>query len=63
MRKAGFIALAVFASSLLMSCSSAKTAGNGYFGVSNKKATKKQQKEFQKPKHKIPKSKPVKVGN
>lgn len=62
MRKAGLITIALVASTLFMSCSSSKSASNGYLGVNNKKATKQQQKEFQKPKHKIKKSKALKTG-
>ncbi len=53
MRKAGIISSALIISALFMSCSGAKSVGNGYFGVSNKKFTKKQHKEFAKPKHKL----------
>ena len=63
MKKLGFIALAIAASSLLFSCAGSKAAGHGYHGVTNVKANKKKQKEFQKPKHKIKKSKPIKRGN
>ena len=63
MRKAGLIAMAVVGSALFMSCSSSKTASNGYFGVSSHKANKKQQKEFKKPKHKIGTTKATKGGN
>ncbi len=63
MRKAGIIAMAIAASTLLISCSSSRTAGNGYHGITSAKANKKRQKDFQKPKHKIKKSKPVKRGN
>ena len=61
MRKPGLITLAVIGSAMFMSCSNSKTVRNGYFGVSNKKMTQKQQKEFQKPKHQIKKSKATKV--
>lgn len=57
MRKAGLIALAVISLAAFTSCGSSRQAGNGYHGVSNAKANKKQQKEFQKPKHKIKKCK------
>ena len=63
MRKAGLITLAIIGLALFTSCSSSKAAGNGYFGVSNKKATQAQHKEFKKSKHKIPKSKTKKVRN
>ena len=65
MRKAGFIAMAIAATTLLItpSCGSSKAAGNGYFGINNAKANKQRQKEFAKPKHKIKKSKPIKRGN
>ena len=63
MRKAGLITLALITSALFMSCASSKTAGNGYFGVSNKKVTEKQHKEFKKPKHKIKKCSGTKVRN
>lgn len=65
MRKAGFIAMAIAASTLLItpSCGNAKAAGNGYFGVSNTKVNKQRQKEFSKPKAKIKKSKPIKRGS
>ncbi len=42
MRKVGLITLAVIGSAMFMSCSSSKTADYGYFGISNKKNTKKQ---------------------
>lgn len=63
MRKAGIITLVIAGSALFMSCSSSKTAGNGYFGVSNSKISKQRQKEFQKPKHNVPKSKVRKAKN
>jgi len=63
MRKVGLITLALVTSALFSSCSCSKSAQGGYFGVSNKKATQKQHKEFKKPKHKIKKSQGTKARN
>lgn len=63
MKKAVIISLALVTSLAFASCGSSKAAGSGYFGVSNAKMKKKQQKEFQKPKHKIKKNKASKRGN
>jgi len=57
MRKVAIITAAIIGSALFTSCACSKSAGNGYFGVSNQKNVKKQQKEFQKPKLKIKKCK------
>lgn len=57
MRKAGIITLAVIGTALFMSCANSKSVNNGYFGVSNAKLVKKQQKEFKRPKHKLDKCK------
>ncbi|MDB3907308.1 hypothetical protein N9355_07535 [Crocinitomicaceae bacterium] len=63
MKKVVIISLAIVTSLAFVSCGASNAAGNGYHGVSNTKMKKKQQKEFQKPKHKVKKSKRVKHGN
>jgi len=63
MKKAFIISLAIVTSLAFASCGTSNAAGNGYHGVSNTKMKKKQQKEFQKPKHKIKKGKKIKRGN
>lgn len=63
MKKVAIISLAIVASFAFASCGASNAAGNGYHGVSNSKMKKKQQKEFQKPKHKVKKSKKIKHGN
>lgn len=55
MKKAAIITLSILSAAIFVSCSSARTSCNGYNGVNNQKAVKKQQKEFQKPKHKLKK--------
>ncbi|PWL31396.1 MAG: hypothetical protein DCO96_04150 [Fluviicola sp. XM-24bin1] len=63
MKKVVIISLALVTSFAFVSCGASNAAGNGYHGVSNAKMKKQQQKEFQKPKHKIKKSKKIKRGN
>ena len=63
MKKVAIISLAIVGSFAFASCGASNAAGNGYHGVSNTKMKKKQQKEFQKPKHKIKKGKRIKHGN
>jgi hypothetical protein len=63
MRKAAFITLVVLASTLVGSCANTHSASSAYFGVSDRKASKKRMKEFKKPKHKIDKVKANKHGN
>lgn len=62
MRKAAIITLTIFASTFFMSCANTHTASNSYFGAFDKKAAKKRQKEFAKPKHKIATEKCSKGG-
>ena len=63
MKKAAIISISMLSVVILISCSSARTSCGGYNGVNNQKAVKKQQKEFQKPKHNLKKVSVDKVKN